>query len=386
MDSPLPKSMRTAAAIPELGSRCGRIDWRGPCIALTVVLGTLLSLPAAAIGTPAGLSVRNEVVVQFAVEGEPQPPVARQVDVLVDELLDVVVVNTDVGSVVVNESQTGAVQTYNVTNQGNGTEEFRLVPRTTLINDNFDTTFSALHLESNGVLGLQLGPGGDTLYVPGSNDPLLNPGGQQIVYVAADVPAGVPVGDTSLLSLDAVPLTIVTGSGTDDSAQANFPAVGTPFVGLGDPPLGTTNTAAAVTAVVGTSFDPGQPTFTDLHDFIIEDPVVEITKSVASVVDPEGGSPVIPGSVISYQILVEVAAGESASNILVVDPLPIEVGYSVGTLLVTGISGGNNIDDDFLPAGVDNTGFNSTNQAIEVDFGNLVGPQSLQIDFQAIVQ
>ena len=353
---------------------------------MTLVLGTSLSLPAAAVGTPAGLSVRNEVVVEFAIEGEPQPPVARLVDVLVDELLDVVVVNTDVGSIVVNESQNGALQTYNVTNQGNGSEEFRLVPRTTLINDDFDTVFSALHLESNGVAGLQLGAGGDTLYVPGSNDPLLTPGSQQIVYVTADIPAGIPVGDTSLLSLDAIPLTIVTGSGTDDSTQPSFPGVGTPFVGLGDPPLGTASTAAAVTAVVGTSFDPGQPTFTDLHDFLTEAPVVEIIKSVASVLDPEGGSLVIPGSVISYQILVEVAAGESASNVLVVDPLPVEVGYSVGTLLVTGISGGNNIDDDFLPAGVDNTGFNSTNQAIEVDFGNLVGPQSLQIDFQAIVQ
>ena len=381
MDSPAYKPALITLLWPATG-------WPRPLSALMALLLTLIvglgSVPAAAVGTPAGASVRNEVVAQFTVEGVAQPTVSRQVEFLVDELLDVVVVNTDVGPISVIAPQAGAQQTYNVTNLGNGSEAFRLVPRTTLVGDDFDTALAAVHLESNAVPGLQLGPGGDELYVPGSNDLALSPGGQRIVYVVADVPIGIPSGDSSLVSLDAVPLTIVTGSGTDDSTQPDFPSVGTAFVGLGD--ASASGSGAAVTAVVGTSFDLAQPTFSDVHDFVIEGQAVQIIKSVASVTDPQGGSQVLPGSVIVYQILVEIAAGTNATNVVVVDPLPGEVGYANGSLLVSGITSGVDSDDDFLPTGVDNTGFNLADRAIEVDFGDLVGPMSLQIDFQAIVQ
>jgi len=378
MDSPA----YITAPILSLGPAARRPRPLVALMAAFALVGVGLCSPtASAVGTPAGVSVRNEVVAQFSIEGVSQPTVSRQVDFLVDELLDVAVVNTDVGPVTVIAPQAGAQQTYNVTNLGNGIEAFRLVPRTALVGDDFDTTLTAVHLESNGAPGLQLGAGGDELYIPGSNDLALSPGDQRTVYIVADVPIGIPSGDTSLVSLDAVPLTIVTGSGTDDATQPDFPVVGTSFVGLGDATAGT-----AVTAVVGTSFDSAQPTFSDVHDFVINGQAVQINKSVASVTDPQGGTQVLPGSVIAYQILVEIAAGTNAANVVVVDPLPGELGYSNGSLLVSGTASGVDSDDDFLPTGVDNTGFNSANRAIEVDFGDLVGPMSLQIDFQAIVQ
>lgn len=352
---------------------------------MSAVLNALLSTSVGAT-TQAGISVRNEAVAQFSIRGVAQPVVSRQVDFLVDELLDAVVVNADVGSVTVSAPQAGALQTYNLTNTGNGVESFRLIARTTLVGDDFDTTLTALHLETNGVTGLQLGPGGDDLYVPGSNDPFLNSGQQQQVYVTTDVPVGLLAGASSLVSLTAVPLTIVTGSGTDDPSQPDFPVVGTAFVGLGDAATGAGSTGIAVTAVVGTSFDTTAPTFADIHDFVVAGQSVSINKTVASVTDPQGGSRVLPGSVIAYRIAVDVAAGASAADVLVVDPLPGELSYAASSLLVTGGGAGLDSDDDFSPVGVDNTGFNSADQAIEVDFGDLVGPLSLQIDFQAIVQ
>lgn len=350
------------------------------CVCLALLCGLLSGGVAAA--TPAGFSVRNEVVAQFSIAGVPQPAVSRAVDFAVDELLDAVVVNADVGSVTVSAPQTGAQQTYNLTNTGNGVETFRLVARTTLVGDDFDTSLTAIHLETNGVPGLQVGSGGDEPYLPGSNDPVLAPAEQQQIYLSADVPVGLAAGANSLASLSAVPLTIVTSTGADDLAQPDFPAVGTAFAGLGDAVAG----GLGVTAVVGLSFDPAEPTFTDVHDFVIAGQAVVVNKTVANVTDPQGGSRVLPGSVISYRIAVELAAGTDAANLVVIDPLPGELAYSASSLLVSGGVSAADSDDDFSPAGVDNTGFNSAERTIEVDFGDLVGPLSLQIDFQAIVQ
>ena len=299
----------------------------------------------------------------------------------VDELLEVSVVNADASAIGVVPGQAGTVAQYTLTNLGNGVEAFRLTAVPTIAGDDFDVTLDALYLESNATPGLQLGPGGDDVYVAGSNDPLLAADAVQTVYVVADVPAGVAVNDTALLELRAVATTIVSGSGTDDPALPAFPTVGVSYPGLGDP---AASGSGNVVAVVGVSYDSAAPLYADRNDYLVGDVGVAISKTAYAVADPSGGSTVVPGSLISYRVSVDVSGGGLANALSVVDPLPNEVRYAANSLSVVGLPAGEDPDDDLVPAGVDNTGINAGQ--VEVNFGDVAGPVTLTIEYQAVVQ
>lgn len=344
------------------------------------VIAALLGPQAHAVGTAAGESVPNSVTLDYTQGG-----VARTTGAVstfyVDELLEVSVQSADASSIGVVPSQSGAIQQYTIANLGNGEESFRLAAEPGVVGDDFDVVLDAIYLETNGTPGLQIGPGGDDVYVAGANDPLLAPDESISAYVVADVPAGVAVDDTSLVALQAIATTIVTATGTDDPTQTSFPAVGDSFASLGDARDGG---AGSVDAMVGVSYDPGNPLYVDQHDYLVNDVGVSITKTAFQISDPSGGNTVVPGSVISYRVLVELVGGGSAQTLVVTDPMPAELRYSPNSLTVIGLPAGENADDDLIPAGVDNTGINGNN--VEVTFGDVAGPVSLTIEYQAIVQ
>ena len=141
----------------------------------TAALSLLLcSSYAAAIGTGAGARIDSAAQMTFDVAGVAQPIVASNTVTLdVDEVLDAVVVSQDAAPVSVASGATGAWLSFSVTNTGNGSEPFRLVVDAAITGDDFDPTSPAIYIESNGTPGLQIGAGGDTPYVIGSNDPVL---------------------------------------------------------------------------------------------------------------------------------------------------------------------------------------------------------------------
>ena len=359
------------------------------------LLGAALlgSTQAHAIGTGAGVQVPNSVTIEYDQSGVTRQATASAT-FFVDELLDVSLTSSDASSIGVLAGQVAALQQYTLTNLGNGTEAFRLTVDTALAADDFDATFNQLFLETNGQSGLQTGPGGDDIYVAGTNDPLLTADEQLTIYVAADIPSGLAIDDVALLSVRAIAATIIAGAGTDDPLQAAFPAVGTSFAGLGDAAgtgssAGTVNVASTassvnVAAMVGVSYDPATPLYTDQHDFLVNDVGLAITKTAFAVADPTGGSTVVSGSVVSYRVAVDIVGGGAAQELVITDPIPDELQYAPNSLSVVGLPAGEDADDDLVPAGVDNTGING--ETVEVTFGDVTGPLSLTIEYQAIVQ
>ncbi len=368
------------------GSACtSAIRWRASAWAIlpAILLCMVFTSATLAIGTEAGRQIANQAVAQFSIAGQTQAPVTTIVSFWVDELLDATLVSTDVGPVAVLAPQIGAIQQYNLTNTGNGMEAFRLVANDALAGDDFDAAFSGIFIETNAQPGLQVGPGGDTAYVPGANDPPLAADANLTLYVRADIPATAAQSETSLLELRAIPITIVSGSGTDDPSQSAFPAVGTSYTGLGDP---ANSGSGNVLAMVGTSFAASAPTYLANHEYLVGEAGVAITKTAVAVIDPSGGSTVVPGSVVDYQIIVALTGSGSANALRVVDALPLALAYAPGSLSVAGLPIGEDADDNFTPAGADNTGFNPGSRTVEVNFGDVAGPINLQIDFKAIVQ
>ncbi|MFK7914016.1 MAG: hypothetical protein AB8B93_08885 [Pseudomonadales bacterium] len=338
---------------------------------------------AQAAGTQAGRSVTNRAEIVYQIGGSGDLNGASEITTSVDELLDVTVVLADGGAVVVTAPQNAAVLEFVVTNIGNGTESFRLVAEDSLAGDDFDPTLSMLFLEANGVPGLQIGPGGDVEYVAAGNDPVLAADASITVYVTSDIPAGPVQNDLGNVRLRAVATTIVTESGTDNPQQAAFPDPGTSYAAAGD----VAQLGGNVSAVVGTAHDSANLLLRATGTYEVNAALVAVSKSVLAVLDPDGGSEVVTGSLVTYQIAVTVSGSGSVEALQVNDPLPALLDYVPGSLRVDNLPPGEEIDDDFLPAGADNTGYDPATRALSANLGTQAGDGApIAIEFQAIVR
>ena len=340
---------------------------------LSFGLAVAYSGSAHAIGTDAGLNIQNTATVNFAIGGAAQTPVgSNTVVTLVDELIDVVVVENSGGSVSVSTPDSGVLLQFTVTNNGNGSETFRIIADPNIAEGGFDPTLDQLYLESNGLPGLQVG--GDTAYVPGISDPIIAEDASLVVYVSSSIPGGLSQGDDGDVTLRAISETIINQTGLDDPDAVGFPTPGTSFAGLGD---------GGGDAVVGASHDLGTLLIRSTGRYEVSDAVVTISKSATSVVDPFGGTTLVPGTVITYQLDVTVTGAGSAENLIISDVLPSELQYQANTLTVAGAGE----DDDFAPAGVDNSGFNSGTDTIVVDQGTVAGGSpTIVVTFQAAIR
>lgn len=351
-----------------------------------MLLAGFFSHSVLAVGTTAGREINNSAQANYAIGGVAQAQVdSNTIQVFVDELLDVVVVNDDGAQVVVSSPSASAQLQFTLTNTGNGSENFRLLVDNAIAGDLFDPNLVQIYLESNAAPGLQIGGGGDTVYTLAVNDPLLVADASLVVYVVESIPGGLNQTDQGFVELRAVSTTLFAQSGTDDPNNAAFPGVGTQYAGVGDlDELGGAN----VNAVVGTSHNLANLLIRARGVFEVNTALVTLVKSVVSVVDPFGGTTIVPGSVLEYQIVANVAGSGTAEDFLVTDVLPAELEYLSGSLVVApGLPPGEEVDDDFAPGGTDNTGFDTGSNTLTVSLGDVVGgPANITITFEATIR
>lgn len=348
--------------------------------AATVVFGCLLSGVVHAAGTEAGREVNNTATVSYQIGGEDQTPVtSNTAQLFVDELLDVSVTSDDVGPVAVTSPAAGAVLAFTITNTGNGTEAFRLVADDTLPADGFDPVVDEVYVESNGIPGLQTGPGGDTPYAL-AGDPVLAADEAIAVYLTSSIEPGLASNLEGAVSLRAVPVTLVSVVGSDN--PVDFPSAGTAFSGAGDPQQGG---AGNVAAVVGTSLAVSGSVLVEVR-YVVSAAVVALSKSAVAIVDPFGGSTVVSGSVITYELVAEVQGTGAAEALVINDILPAELEYVSASLTVSALPSGEEADDDFAPLGADNTGYDPNTTTVTVNLGDQAGGGSISISYQASIR
>ena len=303
---------------------------------------------ANAAGTLAGTDIVNIAKATYDGPSGPIEVDSNPVTIKVDELLDVTVVSSDPGDIATTPGATTQVTTYQVTNTGNGSEAFTLAADTAKPGDEFDTVFEQIILDTNG--NGVYDPGVDTIYTPGTNDPVLAPDESITVFILSTIPATANDTDRAEIELSAV---AVTGSG----------APGTTFAGQGD---------GGGDAVVGsTGADDEDSSF-----FVIQSADVTLVKS-ATVVDPFGGSTAVPGSTITYQIVATTSGSGSIANLAVTDDIPTDTTYSVESITLEGVG----LTDSSADA--DAGSFNGTE--ISVALGRVPGGQTRTITFQVTI-
>ena len=316
--------------------------------ALLMLCSTALSSPALASGTTAGTTISNTANASYTDSGGAAQQVqSNTISVLVDELLDVSVASADPGNIVAAPGATGQVLSFTLTNTGNGSESFQLASDTGLGGDQFNPTSTAIMLDTNG--NGVYDPGVDTLYVAGSNDPLLAPDQTLRVFVIATIPGGVSNLDLGKIALNA---TAITGSGTPGSALAGLGQGG------GD-------------AVIGPNGGKGGGS----GSFVIQSASVAFTKS-AVIADPYGGAQPVPGATITYTLLATINGTGSLTNLAVSDTIPANTSYVPGSLTLQGAALSDASDGD-------SGSFSGT--AVTVALGTVASGSTRSVSFRVTI-
>lgn len=257
--------------------------------------------PALAGGVTAGTLIRNTATAEFDEAGTPRTVSSNTVTVRVDELLDVTVTSLDPGPVSARRGD--AVLTYEITNQGNGPEAFRLTPDAAVAGNDFDVTIRAVAIDSNNNGTYE--DGVDQILTTPLTTPELGADARLTVFVLVTVPQSAADGQTSNVALN---VQAVTGTGTP----------GTAFAGAGvdgsDAIVGTTGALATARGALVSAIAS-----------------VQLVKSVA-LRDPFGGSSAVPGATATFTIEATVSGTGNVSNLVVTDIIPEGTTYVPGTL------------------------------------------------------
>ena len=306
------------------------------------------SQPAFAAGTLAGTNIENIATASYDTGSGTIDIQSNTATILVDELLDVTVASSDPGDVATTPGATNAVLTFRVTNNGNGPEAFRFTPNVANGGDDFDPTLSQIIIDTNnnGVYDA----GVDTVYVAGTNDPILAPDQSVNVFILTNIAPTQTNGQRANVSLVAA---AVTGTG----------APGTTFTAAGE---------GGGDAVVGTS---GADSEANAY-LRVDAASVALAKS-ATVADPFGGSNAVPGSTITYTIVATVSGEGSLSNLIINDPIPAGTTYVPGSMTLQAAS----LTD---AADADAGNFNGTR--VSVSLGTVAAGQTRTVTFQTVIQ
>lgn len=318
-------------------------------LAFAALTGSVFSYcaPAYAAGTLAGTDIQNIASATYDTAGGPVTIQSNTVVIKVDELLDVTVASTDPGDVTTSPGATGNVQTFRVTNTGNGDEAFALTVNVANGGDDFDPTLQQIVIDTNnnGVYD----PGVDEVYTAGTNDPVIAPDQSRTIFVITSTPAGVTDTNRANVSLTAA---AITGTGAPGTS---FPGAGQ---GGGNAVVGSTgadSTANGFLAVQAAS--------------------LSLLKS-ATILDPFNGNRPVPGAVVTYTLVATISGSGTLNNLVITDPIPVGSQYQAGSITLE--AGG--LTD---AADADTGNYNGT--GISVSVGNVPAGQTRTVTFRVLI-
>lgn len=315
-------------------------------VAVTAACALLTPAVALGAGVSAGTLIENTAVASYDDGAGPRTINSNTVTVRVDELLDVTLTSLDPGPVPTRPGE--AVLRFELTNQGNGPEAFRLIANPAVAGNAFDVAVDAVAVDSNGN-GLY-DAGVDEVLAGPQTTAELAPDAVLTLFVLVTVPEAAGDTQTSNVELAAQAL---TGSG----------AAGTVIAAAGvdgaDAIVGTTEARAIARGglVVGVTS-------------------VALAKAV-TLRDPFGGTSAVPGTVASFTITATVSGSGTVADLFVTDAIPEGTTYAPGTLALDGTPLTDASDTD--------PGTASDPEGIRVDLGSVAGGSVHAITFDVTV-
>jgi|GEM_PF-229980 len=311
-------------------------------LAAPLAITAIAPFHASANGVSAGTLIENTAVATYDDGGASRTINSNTVTVRVDELIDVTLTSLDSGPLTATPGD--AVLSFELTNQSNGPEAFRLIANPTVAGNNFEVMINGIAIDSNG--NGVYDPGVDEILTGPETTAIMAAGDALTVFVLVTVPDTASDGDFSDVELSA-------------QAVTGFGAPGTVFAGSGvdggDAIIGMTGAFATASGrlIAGIAS-------------------VELVKAV-SLRDPFGGTGAVPGTIATFTITATVSGTGSIDNLVVTDAIPAGTTYVPGTLTLDGTGLTDATDGD--------AGEASNADGIRVDLQTVNGGNSHAITF-----
>ncbi len=269
----------------------------------SMILLAFTATQSYAAGTQAGVVIQNQATVTYNAGAGSISASSQVVDITVQELINVTIVSQDAAKVSISSPQSDAYLKFQITNTGNGNEDFVISQSNLSGSDDFDVDHSAIYIDD-----------GDGVFEPGVDDivyPSIAPDASIVIWVVSDIPGSQADGNEAEVQVSALSKTF------SDAGQGN-PSAGQSISG------GDSGTAA----VYGTAAANAD----DNAIFIISAITVTIDKVVAAVRDNLGGSGTqpVPGADVDYTLTITVIGTGTANTVIVSDPLPTELALKNG--------------------------------------------------------
>ncbi len=335
------------------------------------LLAFLLSwtVTAQAAGTASGTLISNTVLLQCDLCGPGGTP-SNTASFVVDNKVNVTVAESDGAATPVVAGQPAAVTRFTVTNNGNAVQDYALAVANVASGaslfggtDNFDASACFARVESGAV------PGFDPTDSESFIDELA-PDASRTAYVACSIPAGLSANDQAIVSLVATTL-----AGTAPGVQgavvmqdsANDPA-----------------TVQVVFADDAGSDDAVRDGIYSARDAYRVGALLSLSKSVTHVQDPFGcsapsGCRIVPGAMLTYRIDVVASGSGTLDDLVLSDPIPANMSYVPGSLIVDGVPRTDAADTDLADFGV------SQPNTVTVSPGSVSAPLTSWFSFRATI-
>jgi uncharacterized repeat protein (TIGR01451 family) len=293
-------------------------------IMLTGALVLGMSTIALAQNTPSGTPINNTATLDFSVSGTPQAQVSSNVaSFLVDNKVDLTVTTVDGAIVAVIPGAFTQVLTYSVTNTGNTVQDYSLSAQNSALGafgevESFDAANVNVYVDTDA----------DNAYTAADNDVYIDElavGASITVFVVADIPLAQANDDVA--SYDLIAQTAISGSNgalgnditTDDAGAADLPGV--VQIVFGD------NAGSADGAKDGR--------FSSKDGYKVITTTLTALKTTNVISDPFnlGVNPkAIPGATVGFEILVSNTGTLDADNVEVIDTIPANSAFLVGSV------------------------------------------------------
>ena len=299
------------------------------------VVASLLALnsnAAFAAGTPANTPISNTATLAYDVNGVAQANITSPAATfVVDNKINLTVIEKSNSPTLVTPGQLRAVTTFTVTNNGNAVQDYALTggnvagaPTVFGLVDNFNALACNTFVETNGTAGYQVGA--DTAAFIDE----LAPDASQDVYIVCDIPAGQVSNDQAVTELTATARaggTAGLGAVLTQTAGVDNPAV--VDIVFADPDTLAANASGTIPRQI-----PRDASAFARDAYRVAAVTANVTKTATCSPTPLNCSQAKTGTVITYQIQVDVTGSGTANNLIITDPLPSDVTYVVGTLNV----------------------------------------------------
>ncbi len=293
---------------------------------------SLAATPALAAGTTAGTTITNTATVDYQVGGVAQGQQSASNNFTVDRKINLLVEEVGTVTTSVVPGQTNAVTTFQLTNSSNEVLDFALVASQIVGGtaahggtDTFDATNVRIYRDNivTGTVGSW--DAGDTL-LTGFVDELVVDTAIRL-FVVADIPTGLANNAVAGVTLRATAregaLAGTQGAAITETVGANTAGKDTVFADI----AGVTGDAAR------------DASHSDNDDYTVQTATLAVTKTSRVISDPFNNTTnpkLIPGAVVEYCIAVANSGSVAATSVVINDPVPGQLTFSAGTILLNG--------------------------------------------------